>query len=318
MRSGDRSRAAIVSRHTPIGKVADDYIRHFSTRQASAKAVAYARATIEALILVNALRDGSDLLPEHLIHFQEIVASGGYAPSTRRKKIIRVCDFARYLKARGLILFDPAFYIRIPKAVTTLPRTILTEEEVAELLRIPVLCTGKGRRLRAVVEILYGTGIRHGELLHLDLYDLDGQARTLFVRQGKMGRDRLLPVPRAALRSVGEYIRRTRSRIRTKENALFLDRYGSRMTSNALEKSINGLERTARKKIGLEKHITCHVFRHSIATHLVERGVDIRYVQAFLGHSSLRSTQIYTHLARWYLAREIRRCHPRQRMKIRS
>jgi integrase/recombinase XerD len=318
MRFAGRARTTTQDPDTPIRKIADDYLGHLAGRSYSGKSVAEARRTILDMILMNDLESPSDILPEHLMRFQRIVASTDLARSTRSRRIYRACDFIRYLKARGLILFDPAFYIRLPKKTMALPRAILTEEEVAKVLRLPSLFTGKGRRLRAIVEVLYGTGIRRSELLHLDLYDLDTQARTLMVRQGKMRRDRVIPVPKAALRAVGEYVRRTRSRIRTRHTALFLDRYGFRMTSNALGQSIRGLETIAKGKLGITKSVTCHVFRHSIATHLVERGVDIRYVQAFLGHSSLRSTQIYTHMARGYLAREIARCHPRRRMKIRS
>ena len=299
-------------RGNSIHEVLEEYLAHLRGRNLNGKTLLRKRNSIVDFLFANRIIYPEDILPDHVRGFQESIPDSGFGNSTQRINLANVREFLDYLREQGLILFDPSALIRLPKIEKPLPRTVLTQEDVRNLLQIGIL--EADLRLRAVVEILYGTGIRRGELLNLDLYDLDIQKRILFVREGKGGKDRILPVPRTTTTYLRDYIRKTSRR--RKDGALFVGDMGRRIAPRQLEKAIRSLEEAALREAGIRKHITCHVFRHSIATHLLENGVDIRYVQAFLGHEKLETTQIYTRVEVSHLARELQRAHPREKMKI--
>ena len=294
-----------------------DYLRHLESRNFSPSTVSIRRHAVTEFILHNKIISAEDIVPSHVRSYQALLAERNLADNTRVVKLTSVRSFLTFLRERDLILLNVSSIISIPRVRKALPKAILTEEEVTRLLQMPMLNSRKGLRLRAIVELFYGTGIRRGELLNLNLYDLAMKERTLFVRQGKGKKDRVLPVPKTTLKHVGKYITTVRSRIPNTSKALFVDRSdGTRLVYGELQASIYRLTTDARKTLGMEKRITCHVFRHSIATHLMQRGVDIRYVQAFLGHERLETTQIYTRVAMKHAANVIRSLHPREKMKI--
>ncbi len=300
-------------REIDISEPFDEYLENLASRNLRPKTIQHTRRAIVDFIFTNHIICPEDILPEHIERYEERLLDYGLAVNTRRSKLGSVRDFLLYLRARSMVLFDASALIELPKPEKALPRDILTEEEIKELFSLPTLNGRKGIRIRAIVEMLYGTGIRRKELLNLDLYDLDIKQRTLLVRQGKGRKDRLLPVPRTTIKYVRRYIQNKR---KNRDRALFLDETGTRLDDGELQNSMYYLGRIAEEKIDARKRITCHVFRHSIATHLVQRGVDIRYVQAFLGHADLASTQIYTRIAATHAAEELERCHPREKMKI--
>ena len=188
---------------------------------------------------------------------------------------------------------------------------MLTREEARKLVEAPDISTPLGLRDRAIFETFYATGIRAGELAELKCGDVDTEDRLLRVVLGKGRKDRNVPLTRAAAEAIEAYLRDGRPHIQgaTKTPRLFLARRGGRMHDSLL----NDLVQAAARKAGLEKHATCHTLRHSVATHLLKGGADIRHIQALLGHSSLATTERYTHVEISDLSRVLRRAHPRGR-----
>lgn len=298
-------------RKRPINDFLRVYTDNLTSRNLARRTIEHVQRTITDFIMLNQIIHPEDILPRHIERWEETLIV--FATNTRRGKLATLRDFLLYLRGRGVLLFDASAVIELPRPEKVLPRAVLTEEEISKVLSLSALNHTRGLRIRAMIEILYGTGIRRNELLNLDLYDLDIRKRTLFVRQGKGRKDRLLPVPRTTV----EYVRAYMGKLRKKGGkALFLDGKGDRLNDNELQASVYRIARQARDRLDITKPISCHVFRHSIATHLVQRGVDIRYVQAFLGHADLSSTQIYTRMGASHLSRELMRKHPREKMKI--
>ena len=257
----------------------------------------------------------SEITPKHLADYRQHVGTRNYAPGTTAQMIRAMRDIVLFLRDEGQTLIDPDRYVFYPRVGRKLPRGILTEKEVGEILRH--LRRKESSQVMAIVELFYATGIRRMELINLDLYDIDLRERTLWVREGKGGRDRVLPVTRFAARAVKEYVEGQRNRVAGRwgngDDALFLSaRRGYRITKNIIHWTFRKLTKEAK----LGKPIEPHLLRHSMATHLLRRGVDIRFIQAMLGHACLSTTEIYTQLDVSDVKREIDKHHPRNRMKI--
>ncbi len=223
-------------------------------------------------------------------------------------------SFFSWLAARRVVLFDPAEHLKLGDRTQPLPKAVLTEAEVRVLLSAPghdVL----GLRDRAILETLYSTGLRRAELCALDLYDLDPAGELVRVRQGKGGRDRVVPIGAAALTAIRRYLRDARPELvaTPKEPALFV----AAITRKRLNvKTLNLLVRKHAEAAGITRRVTPHVLRHTCATDLLRGGADIRHVQAILGHASVATTQIYTRVAGEDLVTVHRRHHPRGRMHL--
>jgi len=217
----------------------------------------------------------------------------------------------RFLYRRGYVLSDPSGAVEYPRPEKRLPRTILTREEAKKLVEAPDESAPEGLRDRAILEVFYGTAIRASELAKLKTTDVDVEDRILRVVLGKGSKDRNVPLTRAAAEAVGRYLGDGRSRIRgaMRSRWLFLAIRGGQMYASLL----NELVQDAAKKAGIEKHVTCHTLRHSVATHLLKGGADIRHIQALLGHACLSSTERYTHVEISDLSKMVRRAHPRGR-----
>jgi integrase/recombinase XerD len=217
----------------------------------------------------------------------------------------------RFLFQRGYALTDPSAPVGYPRRELRLPRGILTRDETRKLVEAPDVSTPIGLRDRAILETFYGTGIRAGELGKLKVADVDTEDRVLRVILGKGGKDRTVPLTRAAAEAVEEYLVHGRPKIRgaAKSAWLFLALRGGRLYPSLL----NQLVHEAARSVGIEKHVTCHTLRHSVATHLLKGGADIRHIQKLLGHRSLASTERYTHVEISDLARVMKRAHPRGR-----
>jgi site-specific recombinase XerD len=187
---------------------------------------------------------------------------------------------------------------------------ILTREEARKILEAPDTESPTGLRDRAILETFYGTGIRSGELSNLTPDDVDTEERVLRVVRGKGRRDRMVPLTRAAAETIELYLENARAQLlRREKRFLFLQNRGSRMDNSTLNRIVH--QRAA--EAGIKKHVTCHTFRHSVATHLLKGRADIRHIQALLGHASLATTQRYTHVELRDLKEVIRRAHPRGR-----
>jgi len=234
-----------------------------------------------------------------------------YSVSTQAGRIVALKSFFRFLYRRLLILRDPAASVELPHRENRIPRVILTKKEALRVLGAVKGTTAIALRDRALLETLYATGIRYSELAKLTPYDVDTEERLLCVIQGKGRKDRNVPLTHAAARAIEAYLMRARGKLlgRSKAPYLFLSYKGGILYDNMINKR---LARWA-KKAGVKKHVTCHTFRHSVATHLLRGRADIRHIQALLGHASLKSTERYTRVELSDLRKVIARAHPRGR-----
>jgi integrase/recombinase XerD len=234
-----------------------------------------------------------------------------YSVDLQVHRLSSVKTLFRFLYQRGYVLTDASAPVEYPRREMRLPRGVLTREETRKLVEAPDTSTPLGLRDRAILETFYGTGIRAGELAKLKCTDVDTEDKVLRVLLGKGAKDRNVPLTRAAAEAIEAYLLHGRPKIRgaVKSPWLFLALRGGRMYPDLL----NGVVQAAAKKTGLEKHATCHTLRHSVATHLLKGGADIRHIQKLLGHRSLQSTERYTHVEISDLSKVLRRAHPRGR-----
>jgi len=233
------------------------------------------------------------------------------AAETQRAYLTHVKRLFAFLERRGAILQDPALDLVMPR-VEKLPQVVLTEAQARELVAAPSAVTATGKRNRAILELLYGTGIRVNECARLETRDVDLAKGTLFVRQGKGKKDRIVPVLGCAAAALGLYLREARHELvrHQPEPAVFLSKLSGRALSPG---AIELLVRQSAKAAGIPARVSPHTLRHSFATHLIQGGADVRHVQELLGHASLSSTAIYTRVATEDLRGVIRKSHPRER-----
>ncbi|MGH9388177.1 MAG: tyrosine-type recombinase/integrase [Vicinamibacteria bacterium] len=233
-----------------------------------------------------------------------------YSSGNLKNRIKALKSFFRFLYRRRYLLHDPAASVDYPRSERRLPRVILTREEARKILEAPDPMTATGLRDRAILETFYATGIRAGELSNLTPDDVDTEERVLRIVRGKGRRDRRVPLTRAAAEALDLYLAKARGKlVRREKRFLFLQNRGSRMDSSTLNRIVRQWAAAARVK----KRVTCHSFRHSVATHLLKGRADIRHIQALLGHASLATTERYTHVELQDLKEVIRRAHPRGR-----
>jgi integrase/recombinase XerD len=207
----------------------------------------------------------------------------------------------RWLARDNHILGNPASELVIPKKPRTLPKSILSVEEVRHVITLPDTETDEGIRDRAILETLYSTAIRRAELVALDVFDVDANRGILLIREGKGRKDRVVPVGDRALQWIERYRVAGRD-----DGALFLTNTGKRFRRSALAARVKQYLTQA----GIDKPGSCHLFRHACATHMLEHGADIRYIQAILGHANLDTTQIYTRVSIEKLKAIHRATHP--------
>jgi integrase/recombinase XerD len=203
--------------------------------------------------------------------------------------------FFKWLTRRNIIPYNPASELELPKLEKRLPRAVLSEREAESVLNQTNLDDPMGLRDRAILEVLYSTGIRRQELINLLVQDLDRERGTLFVRQGKGRVDRMIPIGERAVQWVDKYLEATRPELACgrDEGRLFLNHYGQAIGTNGLTR----LVRNYIDKAHIGKRGSCHLFRHTLATLMLENGADIRFIQAMLGHVKLDTTQIYTQVS---------------------
>jgi integrase/recombinase XerD len=215
----------------------------------------------------------------------------------------------RFLYESGFLLHDPARAVALKRKEKRLPRVILTPNEARCLIEAADEPTPIELRDRAILELFYATGIRVSELANLAPDDVDTEEKTVRIVLGKGKKDRYVPLTTAAAEAIEIYLELGRHKMAgsKKTTFLFLANKGGRLQRNVLSRIV---QRYA-KKAGIRKHVTCHTFRHSVATHLLKGRADIRHIQKLLGHRSLQTTQRYTHVEISDLKRVIARAHPR-------
>jgi len=229
------------------------------------------------------------------------------APGTQAQYLSVVKAFFSSLERQEVLLYDPASGVPLPRR-RRLPRA-LSEGAVRRLLSVPDRHTAKGQRDRAILELLYGTGLRMSECVGLDLADLDLVYGSVLVRDGKGRKDRVVPLAGQATKALGVYLSRSRPALALlgDDPALFLARTGRRLSAE----SVRLLVRQSGGQVRVKA--SCHVLRHSYATHLLQGGANVRQIQRLLGHQNLTTTALYTKVDTKGLAAVIRRCHPRER-----
>ena len=255
--------------------------------------------------------DGQDtpleeVLTQDVEHYAASLAGKGKSAATVTRSIASIKSFYNCLMALGLAERNPAKGVVAAKVERKLPQ-ILTGKEVELFLEQPERGDLKGCRDRAMLELLYATGIRVSELIGLDVNDLDLSAGVL--RCASKGKERIIPVYQTAVRALNEYLHQVRPQLveSPEETALFVNMNGERMSRQGFWKLIKFYQ----EKAGIEKDITPHTLRHSFAAHLLENGADLRSIQAMLGHADISSTQIYSRLLNQRIKDVYRKSHPR-------
>ena len=241
-----------------------------------------------------------------LVRFVHSESRAGLSPRSLARLISTLKAFYRWAVLEGLAEKSPASNLTSPKAWLSLPK-FLSVQEIQTLLDKPDLSEPSGLRDRAMLEVMYAAGLRVSELVTLRVGDVRLKDGFLLCR-GKGGKERLVPMGRAAVEAVRRYMDKARPLfIQEPTDDLFLSRRGSKFTRQGYWKSLKGYA----AKAGLAAKVHPHVLRHSFATHLLERGADLRSVQMMLGHSQITTTQIYTHVSRERLRKAYDKFHPR-------
>lgn len=238
-----------------------------------------------------------------MVHLHE----KGLAPRSMARKASAIKGYFRFLLREHIISDDPTKFIITPKLGRPLPK-VLSLNEVERILAQPDSTTPLGIRDRAILEVLYGAGLRESELIDLQLGNINFDAEFINVC-GKGGRERVVPIGEYALAAVKEYMNYGRSKLLrdVSERTMFLNPYGRKMSRMGIWKLVKKYSLMA----GISKQVSPHVFRHSCATHMLEGGAGILAVQEMLGHVDISTTQIYTHLTSRDLKKIHMNCHPR-------
>lgn len=244
---------------------------------------------------------------EVIVNYMQSEKNNNKANSSILRSVSSLRKFFQYLVQEKIIEKDPMLLIDTPKKKQHLPQ-VLTKEEVEKLLRSPNTGQVLGLRDRAMLELMYATGLRISEIINLKLEDLHltmGTLQTL----GKGHKERIVPVGDEAIKWVNRYLEEARPKLlkQKRSNYLFLNFHGNNLTRQGVWKNLKAEVR----KAGIQKNITPHTLRHSFATHILENGADLRIVQELLGHADISTTQIYTHLSNKQLADIYNRAHPR-------
>ena len=230
--------------------------------------------------------------------------SGRYAKRTMARRLSCLRSFFRFCCRERVLEQNPASVVPTPRLERRLP-SFLDEAQVTKFLQLPPSDRWQGLRDRALLETLYSTGIRVSELVGANLEDLDEVSGTLMVR-GKGKRERLCPIGRTALAAIQPYLAKRPKKL-SAPRAIFVSQKGTRLTVRQVDR----LFARYVKQAGLPASLSPHSLRHTFATHLLDRGADLRSVQELLGHQSLSTTQIYTHITPQRLKRVYEQAHPR-------
>jgi integrase/recombinase XerD len=249
-----------------------------------------------------------DVELKHLQEFLKWVTELGMSARTQARVISGIKSFYKYLLLENVLSSDPTTLLEAPKLGRKLPET-LNLDDINNIIEAIDLSSPEGQRNKAMLETLYSCGLRVSELVNLKISKLYFNDEFIKVT-GKGDKERLVPIGSVAIKQINIYKDQVRVNMPLKkefEDILFLNRRGARLTRVMIFTIIKRLA----VKIGLKKHISPHTFRHSFATHLIEGGADLRAVQEMLGHESITTTEIYTHLDREYLRSAIIQFHPR-------
>ncbi|MGX9133777.1 site-specific tyrosine recombinase XerD [Rummeliibacillus sp. JY-2-4R] len=244
----------------------------------------------------------------HILQHLQALRNKGISVRTVSRHISSIRSFHQFLLREKRCDHDPTIHIEMPKIEQKLPK-VLSIEEVDRLIKAPNIAKPQGVRDRAMLELLYATGMRVSECIALNVDDI--HLTMGFVRVfGKGGKERIIPLGSSAIEACTNYLNVARFKLENQKlrtEALFINQRGKRLTRQGCWKLMKGYAADA----GIEKELTPHILRHSFATHLIENGADLRAVQEMLGHADIATTQIYTHISKSRLSEVYKQFHPR-------
>jgi integrase/recombinase XerD len=291
-----------------------EYLKEQRFSKASFALAAWVLPLFLAHLRERGVREVQAVTYEHLVSFirqmraKRTLRGGSYSPTTHQMHVSMVKRFFLCLEKKRLLLHNPARDIRLPMA-KRLPKGVISQAQARKLVNAPSVWSALGKRDKAILEVLYGTGIRVRECVRLQVADVNLDQGTLWVRDGKGHKDRLVPLPHQTGRALALYLREGRPEIVTdpSEEALFLSNARKRLKGGGLRLIVS----TYASAAGLS--LSSHGLRHACATHLLENGADIRHVQKILGHASIKTTAIYTRVGVGDLKKVLGRAHPREK-----
>jgi len=230
----------------------------------------------------------------HLYHYRKKSNDEPLSNTTQNQYLLSIKQYFKYLTQENYLLSNPASELKIMRAVKSLP-VVLSVDEITQLMQMPDTSEAAGIRERTMLELLYSTGMRRSECCRLQLRDVSLNQSTVFIRKGKGQKDRLIPVGAKAIKWLHTYLDQVRPYLVTsmEEKALFLGDSGQTIHEGSFGSRVKKLM----TKAGLDVVGSCHLLRHAMATHMLENGAELRYIQAMLGHGSLLSTERYTHVS---------------------
>lgn len=293
---------------TPDPRALAAYVAAFTAqltaRHYAAQSIAYKRVALEGFLDWCAERGieriteiTRPVLQRYQRHLAQALGRAGKPLSVQSQcnRLTAIRTWFRFLMRENLILYNPASELELPKRGQRLPKHTLTAGEAEQVLAQPDLGTADGIRDRAILEVLYSTGIRRMELIHLRGVDLNPAAGILAVRQGKGRKDRFVPIGERALRWIEKYAAEVRPLgiSGADPDTLFLDATGRPLDPYRVSRAVKQYVAQA----AVNKAGSCHLFRHTMATLMLENGADLRFIQQILGHAQLSTTEIYTHVA---------------------
>jgi integrase/recombinase XerD len=304
--------ALLTSPAHPLEGHIRNYLRHLAVRNFSPqtiksqrKQLAFFLSFFQSLCVDGPRLVTKDAISAFQVYVHEHRKQDGtaLAASTQRQWLTAIKGLCAWLVRQGVLDRNPAADLEMPRAEHRLPRAVLTPLEAERVLAVPDIAQPFGLRDRAILEVFYSSGIRRNELCHLDLTDVQFERGLLHVRQGKGRKDRFVPVGPRALAWVEDYLQRARPRLGLRQDprALFVGKHGQRVHPSRLAAHVHKLI----NKAGLGKSGSCHLFRHSFATALLENGCDLPHIQAMMGHAKLETTAIYLHVG----MRDIKAAH---------
>lgn len=304
-------------------KLLDEYLNFLTIRNMAASTIKARRWKLNKFINFlekNNIEHIDEVTPEIIRSYQselyqQVNSKGAHnSVSYQNNLLISVKQFTMFLAERNFIMSDPAASIQYAKEPKRLPKSVLTPSEARKIIKAPDTKTAIGYRDRVILEVLYSTGIRKSELNNLKLDDVDYEEGYLRIVAGKGGKDRMVPLGKIASRYMENYIISVRPMLvrGTKNRYLFLSLNGTKLSKNVAWDLIKKYA----KKAEIKKNVYPHTFRHTCATVMLKNKADIVAIRDFLGHESLKTTQVYTHLSITDLKKVHRKCHPRERDEL--
>ena len=290
------------------------YLKDLTARHLSPSTVRHYRVAIDNFADFMKRTDPRDVTLQNLLDWHAHLQKQPSAVGTKNTKLRNVKAFYTWLSEQGLILTNPSKNLPTLRKAKTIPKGVLSASQVNKLLRVPDVNAPLGIRDRAMLELLYSSGLRSGELCCLTIYDLDLDSRIVRITQGKGRKDRLVPVGKTALYWCHKYLKEIRPLLAPQraDNTikLFLGMFGGEMRTEYLYRIVKKAARVAKLP-----DVSTHSLRHACATEMLRGGASVRHVQEMLGHADITTTQVYTHLVKEDLKAIHQKTAPSERRK---